>query len=53
MKGLDLAESYFRELGRPMIHERFPEYEDRIAAGFVGPGSECYGFDDEVSRDQN
>jgi hypothetical protein len=53
VKGLDLAEAYFQEIGAPMIAERFPEYTDRIAAGLVGPGSECFGFDDELSRDHD
>jgi hypothetical protein len=53
MKGLDLAEMYYREHGVQMISNRFSAYVDRIAAGFVGPGSECFGFDDEISRDHD
>jgi hypothetical protein len=53
MKGLDLAEAYFREVGLPMIRERFADCADRLAAGMVGPGSECFGFDDELSRDHD
>lgn len=53
MKGLDLAEAYYRQVGAPMIAERFPMHAERIAAGLVGPGSECFGFDDEVSRDHD
>jgi hypothetical protein len=36
-----------------MIREKFPEYAGRIAAGLVGPGSECFGVDDEISRDHD
>lgn len=53
MKGLELAEQYYETLGRPMIGEYFASREDRIAAGLVGEGSECYGFDDELSRDHD
>jgi hypothetical protein len=53
MKGLDLAEAYYHTHGSPMIRSKFPAYVARIAAGFVGPGSECFGFDDEISRDHD
>jgi len=53
LKGLDLAETYYREVGAPMIAQRFSEHANRIAAGLVGPGSECFGFDDELSRDHD
>ena len=36
-----------------MIHEKFPQYENRIAVGMVGEGSDCYGFDDEISMDHD
>jgi hypothetical protein len=53
VKGLDLSESYYRRYGAVMIEEKFPRYKERIAAGLVGEGSECYGFDDEISRDHD
>ena len=53
MKGLEIARAYFDEFGMPMLRERFPDLLDRIAAGVFGSGSECFGFDDELSRDHD
>ena len=36
-----------------MIEEKFPAYREKIAAGLVGDGSECFGFDDEISQDHD
>lgn len=51
--GLELCEAFYEEFGRPMIRQKFPEYEHMIAVGLVGEGSECFGFDDQVSRDHD
>ncbi len=53
MKGLELSEAYYRECGEPALRERFPEVLPFLAAGLFGSGSECFGFDDEVSRDHD
>lgn len=53
MQGLELARRYYEEFGRAMIAERFPDYEGRIAVGLAGSGSDCLGFDDEVSADHD
>ena len=53
MKGLEEARAFYEEYGKPMLRERFPEYESRIAVGLAGRGSECFGCDDEVSRDHD
>ena len=53
MKGLDLARAYFEEYGLPMLREQFPEWSGRIAAGLIGSGSECFGFDDGISQDHD
>ncbi len=53
MRGLDEAKMLYREYGAPMLHEKFPDWEHRIAVGLVGHGSECFGYDDELSRDHD
>jgi len=53
MKGIEISESYFQACGIPMIQDKFGQYIRSIAAGLVGDGSECYGFDDELSRDHD
>lgn len=53
MKGLELAEGLWEEHGRRMVAEHFPDLYERIAVGLVGEGSECFGFDDELSRDHD
>lgn len=52
-KGMDLCEDFYKEYGIPMIKTYFPEYESVIAVGLVGEGSECFGFDDSISRDHD
>ena len=53
MQALEEARIFYESFGRDMIHSEFPEFEDRIAVGLVGRGSECFGFDDALSRDHD
>ena len=53
MKGLDAARALYLEKGAELIHTRFPEFEMRIAVGLAGAGSQCLGFDDDVSHDHD
>lgn len=53
MFGLQIAERYYGFYGSQMISEKFPDYEKRIAVGLVGEGSDCFVFDDEISRDHD
>ena len=53
LSGMELCRAYYETYGKPMIQEQFPEYEDKIAAGLCGEGSDCFGYDDVVSRDHD
>ena len=53
MKGLDEARKLYEDFGRELLHRRFPTFEARIAVGLAGRGSECFGFDDALSRDHD
>lgn len=52
-KGLELCKNYFYQIGEPLLQDRFPQHWNRVAAGLVGKGSDCFGFDDEYSRDHD
>lgn len=53
MQGIELSKAFFEKFGRPMLEKEFSEYIDRMAIGLVGHGSECFGFDDEISTDHD
>ncbi len=53
MKGLELAEKFYNEYGKKMIDENFSHIKEYLAIGLIGSGSECFGFDDEISRDHD
>lgn len=50
---IDRCREFYERYGMPAIHNKFPEYESRIAVGIVGEGSDCFGYDDEISRDHD
>ncbi|MBQ7898193.1 MAG: DUF4037 domain-containing protein [Clostridia bacterium] len=53
MKGLELSKSFYLEFGEPLLKEQFSDVLHLIAVGLAGSGSECLGFDDEISRDHD
>ena len=53
MRGIDEAKAFYLEYGQEMIERNFPLYVGKIAVGLAGHGSECFGFDDEISRDHD
>lgn len=36
-----------------LIEEEFSEFADRIAVGIAGEGSDCFGYDDVISKDHD
>ena len=50
---LDEAKRLYEDTGRELIHSLLPEFEEMMAIGLAGHGSECFGFDDEISRDHD
>ena len=53
MTGLEISKAYFEAYGLPMLREQFPSLMPFLCAGLTGSGSECFGFDDEISRDHD
>ena len=53
MPGLELCRQFYLQCGAPLIERTFGENGRRFAAGLAGPGSDCLGFDDELSRDHD
>ncbi len=53
MRGLELSKQFYLTYGKDMIETQFPALAPRIAVGLAGEGSECLGFDDEISTDHD
>lgn len=50
---MDRSKAFYESAGKAMIEQHFPQYVGRIAVGLVGEGSDCFGFDDEISSDHD
>lgn len=53
IKGLDLCEEYYHIYGKKMIERQFQDIKKYMAIGLFGFGSECMGYDDEISQDHD
>lgn len=53
MKGMELSRRFWQEVLSPAMERDFPALFSHTAAGLVGNGSECFGFDDKLSRDHD
>ena len=53
MNGLALAQDYWESVGRPAFQRELPGLMERMAVGLAGEGSECFGYDDAISRDHD
>lgn len=52
MRGLKLSQLYYEEY-QSGLKEILGEDFARVSVGLCGQGSECFGFDDEISRDHD
>ncbi len=50
---MELSRAFYDQYGSAMLREEFPDIEGLLAVGLVGSGSECFGYDDEVSTDHD
>ncbi len=53
MQGLRLSQIFFEEAAGPLLQRKLHSHWHYLAFGLVGEGSECFGFDDIISRDHD
>ena len=53
IKGMELSELYFKNVYLPVLERNFSDLYQRMAIGLAGEGSECFGYDDEISQDHD
>ncbi|MCI6574972.1 MAG: DUF4037 domain-containing protein [Actinomycetaceae bacterium] len=53
LKGIERSKLWWMIDVAPAIEQRVPDLYPYIAAGLVGDGSDCFGFDDEISLDHD
>ena len=52
MNGMKLAKAYYDAYGQAMLAQ-LPDLAGKVAAGLAGSGSECLGYDDDISQDHD
>ena len=52
MKGLELSKQYYLKYKDELLSS-VSDLKDQLCFGLVGGGSECYGFDDDISIDHD
>ncbi|MBE6968636.1 MAG: DUF4037 domain-containing protein [Ruminococcaceae bacterium] len=53
MRVIDICRCFYEQEAKEIIARRFPNYVNKIAVGLAGSGSECFGFEDELSADHD
>ena len=53
LNNFDNSRRFYEKQVSGMIRNLFSVYEDRIAVGLAGEGSDCFGYDDFISRDHD
>jgi len=53
IKGIKLCHQYYLTYGKEMLERDFKEYLPYMAIGLFGNGSDCLGYDDEISIDHD
>ena len=53
IRGLDLSQQFYEQMAKDELFDRFKAFVPRMAIGLIGEGSECFGFDDDISTDHD
>lgn len=53
MNGIEISEKFYNEYRNTLFSEELSDCEKYCAVCFFGQGSECFGYDDEFSRDHD
>lgn len=53
IKGIELSKAFYLEYGEPMLKKDFSFLLPFLAVGIAGSGSDCFGYDDGLSRDHD